>query len=369
MAADLPTSLPSLPLFVSALSCQSFLCLHWLRVSVDPSPSLPACFGCSAVFFGLLWSMVVTFVCHFDSPFFLKKIQSRFGCWWQSCLDILIYIYISRLVPLLLLACCGLLVQRSGVLIRLSPQLSPFWSRCCLARCLLVTPDKHSMFKQWLLGLFGLFGVYGVILVNIFLPSGHIPRNVIYSQKKVHQVGCSNLQHDSFPNTWTSRAKSYWKKRLKHTKTASTTNVRLLYIWTSCLLSSAWSMRRPVMLPVTMIFSDSSWGDYIVALVSVSQCVPFSTEKTLHLRQVKKPTIPSVLPKTLPKDFCCKLIVMQISVGSQPLNVLNQKHQLFQSLNRSHFGSSLQKRSCSCPPVQSRCCAVVFPSIRIGTLS
>jgi len=83
----------------------------------------------------------------------------------------------------------------------LSPQLSPFWSRCCLARCLLVTPDKHSMFKQWLFGLFGLFGVYGVILVSISLPSGHIPKNVIYSQKQVHQVGCSNLQHDSFPNT------------------------------------------------------------------------------------------------------------------------------------------------------------------------
>ena len=159
--------------------------------------SLPAC----AVFFGLLWSMVVTFVCHFDSPFFFLKNQRRFGCWWQSCLDILIYIYISRLVPLLLLACCGLLVQRSGVLIPLSPQLSPFWSRCCLARCLLVTPDKHSMFKQWLFGLFSLFGVYGVILLSIFLPSGHIPKNVIYSQKQVHHVGCSNLQHDSFPNT------------------------------------------------------------------------------------------------------------------------------------------------------------------------
>ena len=94
---------------------------------------------------------------------------------------------------------------------------------------------------------------------------------------------------------------------------------------------------------------------------------PFSTEKTLHLRQVKKPTIPSVLPKNPTQRFLlyCKLIVMQISVGSQPLNVLNQKHGLFQSLNRGHFGSSLQKRSCSCPPVQSRCCAVVFPSIRI----
>ena len=230
------------------------------------------CIGCvcpSTLFFsGCCGPWLWPLFCHFWFSIFFKKNQRRFGCWWQSCLDILIYIYIyiSRLVPLLLLACCGLLVQRSVVLIHLSPQLSPFWSRCCLARCLLVTPDKHRMFKQWLFGLFGLFGVYGVILLSIFLPSGHIPKNVIYSQKQVHQVGCSNLQHDSFPNTWTSRAKSYWKKRLKHTKTASTTNVRLLYIWTSCLLSSAWSMRRPVMLP----FSDSSWGDAIVALVSVS---------------------------------------------------------------------------------------------------
>ena len=211
MATDLPTSL-RLCLYLYQHCLLSFLWLHSLR---DPSTRLPACFGCSAVFFGLLWSwlwpLFATLILH------LKKNQSRFGCWWQSCLDILIYIYISRLVPLLLLACCGLLLQRSVVLIHLSPQLSPFWSRCCLARCLLVTPDKHSMFKQWLFGLFGLFGVYGVILVNIFLPSGHIPRNVIYSQKKVHQVGCSNLQHDSFPNTWTSRAKNYWKKRLKHT--------------------------------------------------------------------------------------------------------------------------------------------------------
>lgn len=201
----------SLPLFVSALSFVISLAA-FAAWPVDPSPWL---FWLQCCFFRAAVVMVVTFVCHFDSP--LKKNQSRFGCWWQSCLDILIYIYISRLVPLLLLACCGLLVQRSVVLIHLSPQLSPFWSRCCLARCLLVTPDKHSMFKQWLFGLFGLFGVYGVILVNIFLPSGHIPRNVIYSQKKVHQVGCSNLQHDSFPNTWTSRAKNYWKKRLKHT--------------------------------------------------------------------------------------------------------------------------------------------------------
>ena len=329
-------------------------CLFWLQCCFFRVAVVHGCDLCLPLWFSIflkkdskpVWVLVAILPWHFD-----------------------LHIYISRLVPLLLLACCGLLVQRSGVLIRLSPQLSPFWSRCCLARCLLVTPDKHSMFKQWLLGLFGLFGVYGVILVNIFLPSGHIPRNVIYSQKKVHQVGCSNLQHDSFPNTWTSRAKSYWKKRLKHTKTASTTNVRLLYIWTSCLLSSAWSMRRPVMLPVTMIFSDSSWGDYIVALVSVSQCVPFPRRKHYILDKLRSLRSQAFCQKTLPKDFCCKLIVMQISVGSQPLNVLNQKHQLFQSLNRSHFGSSLQKRSCSCPPVQSRCCAVVFPSIRIGTLS
>ena len=254
---------------ISTVFCHFSVCIG----CVCPSTCFFCLFWLQCCFFRAAVVMVVTFVCHFDSPFFLKENQSWFGCWWQSCFDILIYVCISRLVPLLLLACCGLLVQRSVVLIHLSPQLSPFWFRCCLARCLLVAPDKHSMFKQWLFGLFGLFGlsgVYGVILVNIFLPSGHIPKNVIYSQKNVHQVGCSNLQHDSFPNTWTSRAKSYWKKRLKHTKTASKTNVRLLYIWTSCLLSSAWSMRRPVMLPVTMVFSDSSWGDSIVALVSVS---------------------------------------------------------------------------------------------------
>lgn len=148
------------------------------------------------------------------------------------------------------------------------------------------------------------------------------------------------------PNTWNFTGKKLLEKRLKpYVQTASKKfmDQAPLYLdFLPAFISVIYEAARDV--PVTMIFSDSSWGDDHVFFFCIvltlrltltgfcEKCVlkiqntaespqiykffileqsyrsksyfpPFSTEKILHLRQVEKPTIPSVLPKNPTQRF------------------------------------------------------------------
>lgn len=129
----LPTSLPP---FVSFVFCHFSGCIG----CVTRRPVSLLCFGCSGVFFGLPWSWLW--------PGCLPLWFSNFFLKFSKPVWVLVAILpwhfdlqknLARLVPLLLIACCG--PVKRGVFL-LAGSVKP---------------------AVWL-------GVYGVILVNIFSP-------------------------------------------------------------------------------------------------------------------------------------------------------------------------------------------------------